>query len=88
MTIYEFVESVNDSECIEYRVFDCCKEDVVFSGNIDEISDSEYADEEIGGTDIWYDPDRKLIVIEFNIEGDDEEDENFEMPWDYGKHFD
>ena len=75
MTIYEFVNSINDCENIVFTMFDCNKGDLISIDtddrektdlNIDELLYSDYADYEIGGTDIWIDNGK--IHIEFNID--------------------
>ena len=81
MTIYEFIEAVNEGSDVIYTLFDCNKEDVVFMAtdeaentcefNRDDLLYSEYADYEIGSTDMWIDKGR--IHIEFNIEIEEEE---------------
>ena len=75
MTIYEFVNSINDCEDIVFTMFDCNKEDLISIDtddrektdlNIDELLYSDYADYEISGTDMWIDNGK--IHIEFNID--------------------
>ena len=75
MTIYEFVNSINDCENIVFTMFDCNKGDLISIDtddrektdlNIDELLYSDYADYEIGGTDMWIDNGK--IHIEFNID--------------------
>lgn len=82
MTIYEVIESINEGSDVIYTLFDCNKEDVVFMAtdeaentcefNRNDLLYSEYADYEIGSTDMWIDKGR--IHIEFNIEIDEEEE--------------
>ena len=82
MTIYEFIETVNESSDVIYTLFDCNKEDVVFMAtddaentcefNRDDLLWSEYADYEIGSMDMWIDKGR--IHIEFNIEIEEEDE--------------
>ena len=81
MTIYEFIESINEGSDVIYTLFDCNKEDVVSMDtdeaenatefNRDDLLYSEYADYEIGSTDMWIDKGR--IHVEFNIEIEEEE---------------
>lgn len=81
MTIYEFIESINEGSDVIYTLFDCNTEDVVSMDtdefeNITEFSRddllySKYADYEIGSVDMWVNNGR--IRIEFNIEVDYEE---------------
>ena len=76
MTIYDFIETVNEGSDVIYTLFDCNKEDVVFMAtdeaentcefNRDDLLYSDYADCEIGSMDMWIDKGR--IHIEFNIE--------------------
>jgi hypothetical protein len=82
MTIYEFIEFINEGGDVIYTLFDCNTEDVVFMAtddaentcefNRDDLLYSEYADYEIGSTDVWIDKGR--IHIEFNIKIDEEEE--------------
>lgn len=82
MTIYEFIEFINEGGDVIYTLFDCNTEDVVFMAtddaentcefNRNDLLYSEYADYEIGSTDVWIDKGR--IHIEFNIEIDEEEE--------------
>jgi hypothetical protein len=80
MTIYDFVNSITDCWNIVFTLFDCNKEDLVSVETDDgettqleatELLYSEYADYEIGGTDMWIDDGK--IHIEFNIEIDEDE---------------
>ena len=87
MTIYEFIETVNEGSDVIFTLFDCNKEDVVFMAtddsentcefNRDDLLYSKYADYEVGSIDMWIDKGR--IHIEFNIEIDEEEDEDDEI---------
>ena len=82
MTIYEFIEAINEGSDVIYTIFDCNTEDVVFittdeneietEFNRDDLLYSKYADYEVGSTDVWIDKGR--IHIEFNIEIDEEEE--------------
>jgi hypothetical protein len=82
MTIYEFIDSINEGSDITYTLFDLNTEDVVFMAtdeaentcefNRDDLLYSEYADYEICSTDMWID--KGGIHIEFNIEIDEEEE--------------
>lgn len=83
MTIYEFIETVNDNYDTIFTLFDCNSEDLVAMDtdeaenatefSRDDLLYSEYADYEIGSTDMWIDKSR--IHIEFNIEIEEDEDE-------------
>ena len=75
MTIYDFVNSITDCWNIVFTLFDCNTEQLVSVEtdygeetelNVDNLLYSEYADLEIGGTDMWIDNGK--IHIEFNIE--------------------
>jgi len=81
MTIYEFLETVNDNYDTVFTLFDCNSEELVLIAT-DEAEDttefhredlwySKYADYEIGSIDMWVD-DGKLH-IEFNIEIEEED---------------
>lgn len=82
MTIYEFIESINEGSDVIYTLFDCNTEGVVSMDtddmdnatefSRDDLLYSKYADYEIGSTDVWIDKGR--IHIEFNIEIDEEEE--------------
>jgi hypothetical protein len=86
MTIYEFVETVNEGSDVIYTLFDCNSEDVVSivtdddesetEFNRDDLLYSEYADYEIGSMDMW--AKNGVIHIEFNIEIDKEENDDYE----------
>lgn len=81
MTIYDFIETVNEGSDVIYTLFDCNTEEVVSiitdeSENATEFSRddllySNYADYEIGSMDMWIGNGR--IHIEFNIEIEEEE---------------
>lgn len=82
MTIYDFIETVNDNYDTIFTLFDCNSEDLVamdtdeFENTTefsrDDLLYSRYADCEIGSIDMWVDNGR--IHIEFNIEIDEEEE--------------
>lgn len=71
MTIYDFINSINDCWNIVFTLFDCNTEERV---SIDdktefeatELTYSEYADYEICSMDMWID--NGQIHIELNIE--------------------
>ena len=83
MTIYEFIETVNEGSDVIYTLFDCNTEDIVFMAtdetentcefNRDDLLYSEYADYEIGSVDMW--AKNGIIHIEFNIEVEKEDDD-------------
>lgn len=81
MTIYDFVDSITECWNIIFSLYDCNKHETVFVDvdeeekaylAVDELLNSEYADYEICGTDIWVDGNQ--IRIEFNIDIDEEEE--------------
>ena len=81
MTIYDFIETVNEGSDVIYTLFDCNSEEVMSMDtdeeenatefNRDDLLYSEYADYEIGSMDMWIANGR--IHIEFNIEVEEEE---------------
>jgi hypothetical protein len=85
MTIYDFLEMVNDNWETTFRLFNCNSEELVFMATEDaentcefsreDLLYSEYANCEIGSMDMWVDDER--IYIEFNIEV--EEDDEFSI---------
>lgn len=82
MTIYDFLETLNDNFETIFTLFDCNSEELVFMATEDaentcefgkdDLLYSEYSDYEIGSMDMWVGDDR-LIHIEFNIEVDEED---------------
>ena len=83
MTIYDFIEAINDTYNIVFKIFDCNREDCVFiptedsDGKLEvtaeELLSTEYADLEYGSMDIWMDVERCKIFIEFNVDIDEED---------------
>lgn len=83
MTIYEFVETVNEGSDVIYTIFDCNSEEVVSIVTDDGVSETEfnrddllfsnYSDYEIGSMDMW--AKNGVIHIEFNIEIEEEDDD-------------
>ena len=81
MTIYDFLETLNDNYDTVFTLFDCNSEELVSvdtdeAGVVTELSRSDlwysdYVDYEIGGMDMWIDGNK--IHIEFNIEVDEED---------------
>ena len=88
MTIYEFLETLNDNYNTVFTLFDCNSEELVSvdtdeAGVVTELSRSDlwyskYTDCEICSMDMWVEKDGR-IHIEFNIEidEDDYEEEEF-----------
>ena len=78
MTIYDYLNLINDCDNIVFRIFDCNTENCVFwTDDEDDTRDEwasdnliwhEYADLEIGSMDMWMD--KGQIYIEFNVEID------------------
>ena len=83
MTIYDFLEMLNDNYNTVFTLFDCNSEDVVFMDTEEaentcefereDLWGSEYADYEICSMDMWVEKDGR-IHIEFNIEVDEEDE--------------
>ena len=83
MTIYEFVETVNEGSDVIYTIFDCNSEELVSivtddgesetEFNRDDLLFSNYSDYEICSMDMW--AKNGVIHIEFNIEIEEEDDE-------------
>ena len=81
MTIYDFIEMVNDNHEMVFTLFDCNSESLVFMAtddaentcefSRDDVMYSEYSDYEIGSMDMWVD--KGVIHIELNIEVDEED---------------
>ena len=81
MTIYDFIESINDTYNIVFKIFDYNREDCVFiptedsDGKLEvtaeELLSTEYADLEYGSMDMWID--KGKIHIEFNVDIDEED---------------
>ena len=85
MTIYEFLETLNDNYNTVFTLFDCNLGDLV-SVDTDEadgvtvlsredLLESVYSDCEIGSMDMWIDQEENRIHIEFNIEVESDEDD-------------
>ena len=85
MTIYEFLETLNDNYNTVFTLFDCNSGDLVSVDtdeaegvtelNREELLESVYADYELGSMDMWIDHEQNSIHIEFNIEVEEEDDE-------------
>lgn len=80
MSIYDLIESINDTCNIIFRLFDCNREDLVWvetdegaKTNLDaqELMMSEFINEEIGSMDVWIDNGK--IYMELNIEIEEED---------------
>lgn len=87
MTIYEFLETVNDGDNMVFTIFDCNTEELVSMDtdecenatkfSRDDLTYSKYDDYEIGSIDMWIDNGK--IHIEFNIEVDEEDFDDEEI---------
>lgn len=85
MNIYDFIEMINDTYNVVFKVFDCNTGNCVFVTDDDdeecveftyeELRDSKYADLEFGSMDMWVDLKKGRIFIEFNV---DIEEDDFE----------
>lgn len=81
MTIYDFLETVNDNFETVFTLFDCNAENLVFMAteaaentcefSRDDLMYSEYSDLEINSIDMWID--KGKIYIEFNVDIEEEE---------------
>lgn len=80
MSIYDFIESINDTYNIIFRLFDCRREDLVWietdegaKTNLEarDLIMSEFVNYEIGSMDMWIDNGK--IYIEINIETEEED---------------
>jgi hypothetical protein len=89
MNIYDFIEMINDTDNIIFKVFDCnsgnCvfltddEDDVDTEFTYEELRDSKYADIEFGSMDMWMDIKKGKMFIEFNVDIEIYEDEE---EWD------
>lgn len=80
MNIYDFIQMINDTYNVVFKVFDCNTENCVFVSddeddtreefNVDELLDSKYADLEFYSMDMWMD--KGKIYIEFNVDIEEE----------------
>ena len=82
MTIYEFLETLNENDSVIFTLFDCNSEEVVFMAtdeaentcefSRDDLLYNECSDYDILSMDIWEEKDGG-IHIEFNIEIEEDE---------------
>ncbi len=87
MTIYEFLETLNENYETVFTLFDCNSEELVFMATDDaentcqfgryDLLYSKYSDYEICSMDMWVD--NGNIHIEFNIEVDEEDFDDEEI---------
>lgn len=81
MSIYDFVNMINDCENVVFKIFDCNTENCVFvtddeddtreEFNVDELLDSKYADLEFYSIDMWMDNGKIYLELNVDIEEDD-----------------
>lgn len=82
MTIYDFLEMLNESHEMVFTLFDCSSENLVFMATEEaentcqfsryDLLCSEYSTYEIGSMDVWVD--NGVIHFELNIEVEEEEE--------------
>lgn len=87
MNIYDFIQMINDTYNVVFKIFDCNTENCVFvtddeddtreEFNIDELLDSKYADLEFYSIDMWMDKGKIFIEFNVDIEEDDFDYENY-----------
>lgn len=81
MIIYDFIEAINDTWNIVFKLFDCETENCVFVTDdedetrteftAEELLDSKYADLEFYSIDMWMDKGKIYIELNVDIEEDD-----------------
>ena len=81
MNIYDFIQMINDTENVVFKIFDCNTENCVFvtddeddtreEFNVDELLDSKYADLEFYSIDMWMDKGKIYLELNVEIEEDD-----------------
>ena len=81
MNIYDFIQMINDTENVVFKIFDCNTENCVFVSddeddtreefNVDELLDSKYADLEFYSIDMWMDKGKIYLELNVDIEEDD-----------------
>lgn len=89
MSIYEFLETLNDNYNTVFTLFDCNSSDLVSVDTDEEegvtelsredLLESVYSDCEIGSMDMWIDKEQDRIHIEFNIEVEEEDEDDDEI---------
>ena len=82
MNIYDFIQMINDTENVVFRIFDCNSQNCLFWTDDDddtrdewtaeELNWHEYSYLEIGSMDMWMD--KGKIYIEFNVDIEEEDD--------------
>lgn len=81
MNIYDFIQMINDTCNVVFKIFDCNSENCVFVSDDDDetctefdadmLIDSKYSDLEFYSMDMWMD--KGKIYIEFNVDIDEED---------------
>lgn len=81
MNIYDFIQMINDTYNVVFKVFDCNTENCVFVSDdedetgveftADMLLDSKYADLEFYSIDMWMD--KGKIYLELNVDIDEED---------------
>ena len=81
MNIYNFIQMINDTYNVVFKIFDCNTENCVFvtddeddtreEFNVDELLDSKYADLEFYSIDMWMDKGKIYLELNVDIEEDD-----------------
>ncbi len=81
MNIYDFIQMINDTYNVVFKVFDCNTENCVFVSDdedetgveftAEELLDSKYADLEFYSIDMWMDKGKIYLELNVDIEEDD-----------------
>lgn len=81
MNIYDFIQMINDTYNVVFKVFDCNTENCVFVSDdedetgteftADMLLDSKYADLEFYSIDMWMDKGKIYLELNVDIEEDD-----------------
>ena len=84
MNIYDFIQMINDTYNVVFKIFDCNTENCVFvtddeddtreEFNVDELLDSKYADLEFYSIDMWMDKGKIYLELNVDIDEDDFDD--------------
>ena len=84
MNIYDFIQMINDTYNVVFKVFDCNTENCVFISDdedetdteftADMLLDSKYADLEFYSIDMWMDKGKIYLELNVDIDEDDFDD--------------
>lgn len=84
MNIYDFIQMINDTYNVVFKVFDCNTENCVFISDdedetgteftADMLLDSKYADLEFYSIDMWMDKGKIYLELNVDIEEGDFDD--------------